>query len=511
MPHHHNIISQKPIFYVRIASCIVSKSTTVRNHITLPSSAPNLLTSCQFLLPHLFSIQKMCSTAGAKTNKNDRVVDDKMKSRDPALKRGVLYGTISLALVVLANTITMAHYQSQRDKLGCDSMCVGSMTSARSTLTLLGSALIGRCSDSTSLDKVGGARRIALLVGVLASAVGVVIAASANSIEALWISMIPAALLQQNFNILKALFGEYHESTATPSERAGSVGMLGMAAGLAFMIGPLAGSTIIQNYEQASACSIICLILAAVVICLLPAPPRHHLSRQSTPTFTNKGTTEKWFDLVPAARTPAAIFLMAARTCMGLAFHIFQTIWTVALQTRFHFGPKEYGRYYAFIGLAFAISQGFVAKFLLKRFGKTVQGRTRLLMSCALVLGGGRLFVYQTTNLVLVYTLYGAIVMALGVVNTIFTADTSNIAQPQELGGLFGVLASVESFAGIAGPVLGGLLAKIDPVQAPLMAVVSLYGIIFAMVYCGYERIVAQPRKTVSFAQQTSSTSKKME
>ena len=375
-------------------------------------------------------------------------------------------------------------------------MCVGSMTSARSTLTLIGSTIIGRCSDSSRFQNLGGGRKIFLLIGVIASALGVVMAVTATSIQGLWISMIPAALLQQNFNIIKALFGDYHGTSASPSERAESVGMLGMSVGLAFMIGPLAGSTAFKSYEQASMFAIFCLVAAFVFICLLPAPPTS-LKATDKDDEKKKATTEKSSlfssllpDLVPAARTPAAIFIMVARICMGLAFHIFQTIWTVALQTKFNFGPKEYGRYFAFIGLSFALSQGVVAKLLLNKFGTTLQGRARLLLASALMLGGGRLFVYQTTSLVVVYVIYGAIIMALGLVNTVFAADTSQIADPSELGGLFGVLASVESLAGIAGPILGGALAKVEAEQAPLLAVVGLYGIVFAMVYWGYERIV---------------------
>jgi DHA1 family tetracycline resistance protein-like MFS transporter len=173
---------------------------------------------------------------------------------------------------------------------------------------------------------------------------------------------------------------------------------------------------------------------------------------------------------------------------MALAFHIFQTIWTVALRERFNFGPKEYGQYFGFIGFAYAMSQGFLAKFLIQKFGSTSQGRARLLLVCSLILGGGRLFVYKTRSLGAVYAIFGAIITALGVVNTIFTADTSKIASPQELGGLFGVLSSVESMAGIAGPILGGALSKVHPEQGPLMAVLTLYGILFAIVFSGYER-----------------------
>jgi DHA1 family tetracycline resistance protein-like MFS transporter len=418
------------------------------------------------------------------------------KSSESPLRRGVLYGTISVALVVMASSVTMGHYQSQRDQLGCDSMCVGSMTSARSALTLIGSTVIGRYSDSSRFQNLGGARRIFLLLGVIAAALGVVMTVTATSIQGLWIGMIPAALLQQNFNIIKALFGDYHGTSASPSERAGSVGMLGMAVGLAFMIGPLAGSMAFKSYEQASMFAIFCLVAAFGFICLLPAPPTS-LKATDKDDEKKNATAGKAFmfssclpDLVPAARTPAAIFIMVARICMGMAFHIFQTIWTVALQTKFNFGPQDYGRYYAFIGLSFALSQGLIAKLLLNKFGTTLQGRARLLMACALMLGGGRLFVYQTTSLVVVYVIYGAIIIALGLMNTVFAADTSQIADPSELGGLFGILASVESVAGIVGPILGGALAKVEAEQAPLVAVVGLYGIVFAMVYSGYERIV---------------------
>lgn len=195
-------------------------------------------------------------------------------------------------------------------------------------------------------------------------------------------------------------------------------------------------------------------------------------------------------DFVPAARTPPALFIMTARICMTLAFHIFQTIWTVALKERFNFGPKEYGQYFGFIGFAYAISQGFLAKWLIQKFATTHKGRARLLLLCSLMLGGGRMFAYRTHNLVAVYAIFCGIITALGIVNTIFTADTSKIASPQELGGLFGVLSSVESLAGIIGPMIGGALSKVHPQQGPLMAVLTLYGIVFTLVYWGYERFV---------------------
>lgn len=421
--------------------------------------------------------------------------------------RAFLYGTLSLAFVATASTVVMGHAQSRRDQLGCDAVCVGRMTSARSTLALLGSAIVGRGSDSQALERVGGARRFFLIVGIVASGLELLLAARSESLTGLWVSLIPAALLQQNFNVLKAMFGEYHDESASAAERAGSVGKLGMAAGLAFMAGPLLSSVLLQTYRDAALFASVCLALALWFVLLLPKPSKSTTKRvdvddNAKPISTSDDDDKPLWsrlvpDLVPAARTPPAVFIMVCRVCMSLAFHIFQTIWAVALKERFHFGPKEYGRYFSYIGFGFAMSQGFLAKALLNRFGNSDNGRTRLLLLCALILGGGRFLVYQTDNIVLVYAMFGLIITALGLINTIFTADTSKIANPSELGGLFGVLSSVESMAGIAGPILGGMLSnQLHPVRGPLFAVLALYSIVFGLVYWYYERIVMQGKRS---------------
>lgn len=422
--------------------------------------------------------------------------------------RGFLYGTLSLALLVTAASVVMGFYQSKRDALGCDVQCIGTMTSARSALTLVGSTIIGKCSDSTALDRIGGARRVFLVLGVAASALDLLMSFRATSINALWISMIPSALFQQNFTVLKALFIEYHDESASAAERAGRVGKLGMAVGLAFMAGPLLGSVFFKEYRTAAMFAAACLLGAMVFIVLLPPPPKSSSTKHGTEKLSETETPLSYSssplgfsrflpDLVPAARTPPAVFIMVSRTFMGLSFHIFQTIWTVALRERFNFGPKDYGRYFSFIGFGFALSQGFLAKYLVKTVGESDRGRKHLLLVCALLLGGGRFIAYQTNSIKVVYFVFGFIVTALGVINTIFTADTSRIASPNELGGLFGLLGSVESLAGISGPIVGGLLAKyVHPIWGPLFAVLTLYGFVFVMIFLGYERIVCQGKKT---------------
>jgi MFS family permease len=410
----------------------------------------------------------------------------------------------------------MGHKQSRLDALGCDALCNGYMTSVRSALTVIGSTWIGRLSDSTSFPQVGGARRFLLGVGAMASAVGIVLAATATSLTVLWWSLIPGALLQHNFNILKALLGSYQEeekdkekgefgddddrAAKQAAKRASSVGTLGMAAGLGFMIGPPLGSRLCETYEQASIVALVFLGAAMVSILFLPEPtPATTTVRPvSTPTVTAavpSSLSSNWKVpiLIPLSlRTPPVLFLMTCRTCMALAFHIFNILWTATLKTRFGFGPKDYGTFFGYIGLVFALSQGFGAKWVLQRFGagSSITKRMQLLAVCCILLGGGRCLLYLTHSLVVVYMIYGGIITALGVVNTVFNADTSQVAPPQELGSLFGLLASVETLAGIAGPIVGGALTRFHPTIAPLIAVAVLYGIVLVLILWNYESIL---------------------
>ena len=194
---------------------------------------------------------------------------------------------------------------------------------------------------------------------------------------------------------------------------------------------------------------------------------------------------------VPAARSPAAILFMTIRVCMAMAFHIFQTIWTVSLKSRFNFGPADHGKFMSFIGLTYALSQGFVARYILAKFGANQpRDRVRVLLVSCVALGAGRYVAFHTSSIAVVYCMFACIVTGLGVVNTVLAADTSQLASSREIVSVIGILAAVENGAGMLGPVLGGVLSYVHPIRAPLLAVVGLYAIVFGLVLWGYERLV---------------------
>lgn len=435
------------------------------------------------------------------------------------LQKGTLLSCISLALLITGASLTFPHLQSRRDELGCDSLCYGSMTSVRGALGLIGTALMGRLSDkngsflATTLGSIGlssapSGRRACLYIGTLASLIGLGIAVSMDSLTGLWLSMIPAALLQHNFDVFKALVSEYHNDVeslkAKPetesTSRSGSVGKIGMSVGISFMIGPMVAAILSPSFQSASYLAMVCTIASGFVIYRVPLPLStvgNDSNRCIYPEKDDKGCDNSEFSLLNMMKlqTPtscAAVTLLIIRLNMALAFHIFNTIMPSSLKSRFQFGPSDHARFMSFIGLTYALSQGFLAKRVIKTCGPN--GKVYVIMACCALLGAGRYIAYYTASIKVVYASFLFIINALGIMNTIITADTGSIAPSNELGGLFGILQSAESAAGMLGPFLGGVISHYfhdyHKISAPLVAVVSIYTFLFFFVLWGYDRLV---------------------
>jgi len=347
--------------------------------------------------------------------------------RQKRLDSGVLAGCVSLALLTIGTSITLPFYQGRRDELGCDALCYGTMTSTTSFLSLCGSTFIGWMSDAP-----GVGRKLCLYLGVTSSIFGHLVSVIyPNSLRGMWISILPAALFQQNYSVLKALFSDYHEnlmkaclgdeSYRVTQSRTDSVGKLGMAVGLAFMIGSFIGGTMLRNHTESLYCAITCAALSGAFIFLTPSPQLELRSanrlRPLDDDCTSCNSQNNLHRLKRRILTPLNLlpkpcfFILIIRTFMALAYNIFNTIWTVSLRRRFNFGPKEHGIFMAFIGFSYAISQGFLAKYVIAAVRRRLPSTHKyLLMMCCVILGLGRWYVYHTNSITCLYAIFTCIV-----------------------------------------------------------------------------------------------------
>ena len=169
-------------------------------------------------------------------------------------------------------------------------------------------------------------RRSILWVGISSSLFSYVINYSMNSLQGMWIAMVPSALLNQNFSVLKALFADYStESNESESERASAMGRLGMAIGVAFAVGSLIGSKLLSSYEQAIILAISLCSLSGLLLFLLPSPAKE--SVKSSDIQKDSMNLFSFFYL-ESAQSSGAYLLFFVRCGMTLAYHVFSTVWT---------------------------------------------------------------------------------------------------------------------------------------------------------------------------------------
>ena len=455
--------------------------------------------------------------------------DDQSKTRSKegntgavqSLASGTLVSCISIFFLICGLSLLFPQMQSRRDEMGCDALCYGSMTSVRGALGLVGTALIGRLSDrndsllAKSLGSIGiggssSGRRGCLLLGIIASLLGCIVALD-DSLLGLWLSMIPGALLQHNFDVFKSLLSEYHndidftendrqsegdEDEKLPQipSRSSSVGKLGMTVGVSFMIGPMVAAGANPSFRSSTYIAIFCILISGASITMLPLPLSSSTQeggddkeKDTNETQQTEFTLAKMIKL-QTPKTRAAMTLLVIRLNMALAFHIFNTIWPASLKARFQFDSSDHARFMSFIGVTYAISQGFVAKRMLSALG--TNGKVSGIMICCTLLGVGRYIAFNTDSLLVVYASFLFIINALGILNTIITADTGSIAPSNEIGKLFGILQASESAAGMIGPFIGGLISNYVGKESPLLAVIAIYTFLFFFVSWGYNDLV---------------------
>ena len=284
-----------------------------------------------------------------------------------------------------------------------------------------------------------------MLLGAAASAGTLILTYLAKDAVGLYASAVPAALLQHNFSVGKAYMADASNYHGAPSrDLAALVGRLGMVAGLSFMIGPILGSYVFDTFDVAVAASVTCCAISAICIFIAESYGVGGKGGDGRKKRLGKSSIVS-LDVI---KYPGVIPLATIRILMSLAFNVFATAWSPSLKARFDFTPSMHGRLMSYVGLVYALSQGFVSKAVIGRYGD----RPRLVLSLASAfLGLGRVIAYTTSSLPVVYLTFAFIVTSLGVANTVLSSDATRIAGEDDIGGMLGFLDAVQCVSGMVG------------------------------------------------------------
>ena len=378
------------------------------------------------------------------------------------------------------------------ESYGATATAVGLLVAAYAAAQLIGAPLLGRLSDRFGrrpilLFSVAGTFMGFLLLG-FADPVGRALAhvfapslANVFIIGVLFFSRILDGLTGGNITVAQAYIADISDE----QNRAKSMGVVGAAFGLGFIIGPATGGLLSQwGFDipafTAAAVSLLNLIL---IYFLLPeslvGDLRESARTRQRPPFTLKALGE-------ALNRPGVGPLLHIRFFFGLAFATFQSIFSLYAQN-IGLSSQTTGYVLAYVGVLSVITQAGLIGPLTRRF------RENVLIITGLWLMGFSLLAWAfTSSLIPLLIVMLPLALSGGVLNTVIQSAISKSVSREEVGGMLGISSSLEAVTRVIAPSVGGLLLQKLGIWSPglLSALIMAWVVWFA-----YRRVIIPARR----------------
>lgn len=345
----------------------------------------------------------------------------------------------------------------------------GILIASYAVMQLIGAPILGRLSDRFG-------RRPILLVSVFGTFLGFLLLGFANALWMLFVSRIIDGLTGGNLSVAQA----YISDVTDEKSRSKGLGMIGAAFGLGFIIGPVTGGLLSQwGYAvPAFAAATISFINLILIYAWLP----ESLTAEKRSQMTEKRPAITLKALLVAFQRPFTGSILITRFFFGLAFAIFQTIFSLYALAKFNLTARDTGFVLTYVGVLSVIVQGFLVGRLTSRF------REDVLITVSVVLMGISLLGWALApSLLWLYIIMTPTALSGGLLNTLLSSTLTKAVEPQEIGGILGLSSAVESSTRIIAPIVGGVLLQRIGVWAPgtfgavVMVGVSIY--VFIKIY----------------------------
>jgi len=346
------------------------------------------------------------------------------------------------------------------EKYGATEFVTGLLVASYALMQLIGAPLLGRLSDRFG-------RRPILLASVLGTFVGFLLLGFADPIGSalakafdpqaanlfvlgiLFLSRMVDGLTGGNLSVAQA----YISDVTDAQSRSKGLGMIGAAFGLGFIIGPASGGLLSQwGYAvPAFVASVLSFSNLMLIFFWLP----ESLTAEKRAQMTEKRPAITLGALLAALRRPFTGSLLTTRFFFGLAFAIFQTIFSLYALNKFNLQVRDTGLILTYVGVLSVFVQGFLIGRLTQRFQED-----KLILFSGVLMTISLVGWALTPSVLWLLVVLTPTAIAGGILNTLLSSTLTKAVQPQEIGGILGFSASIESSTRILAPILGGYLLQ---------------------------------------------------
>jgi MFS family permease len=390
------------------------------------------------------------------------------------LKRSPLLPIFLIVLVdILGYTIILPLLPFYAERLGASPAVVGLLVSAFAVCQFVAGPILGRISD-----RVG--RRPVLIVSQIGTLIGFLILANARVLWVVFLSRIIDGLTAGNLSLAQA----YISDVTRPSERSKSFAVIGIAFGIGFLIGP-GISGLLAQYSFATPIYVSAALSFASILCtyfLLPKNPVIPEPEPGEAPPLPAGQRLAIFDLGEYAkyfRQPAVRLRLWQFFLFAFSFSGFVSGFALFAERRLHFGARQVGYVFAYVGLLGIILQGGLIGRLVKRFGDKTLVYSGFIAATIGYVGMGFTYDWKVLLVVSIFSSYGN-----GVLRPAITSLVTQAGGRHEQGALLGLTQSITSVCQIVAPLVAGVLIenRLLTTWAMVFASATAAGIVSCMV-----------------------------
>jgi len=359
------------------------------------------------------------------------------------------------------------------DTFGATPFQTGLLVATYAAMQMIAAPILGRISDRYG-------RRPVFLISIFGTFIGFIILGFANSLWWLFASRVLSGLTAGNISVAQA----YIADVTDEKNRARGMGLFGAAFGIGFILGPALGGMLSQyGFAVPSFVSAgLAFINLLTVYFWLP----ESLTEEHRAELASKKQVGVNFSaLLAALRRPLVGPLLWVRFGFAIAFNSFQTVFPLYVLYRFELNAQQTGYILAYMGVVLVIMQGGLIGPISERFKESNLLVAFLAFSLVGMIGWA---IVPDVPWLLVALLPMAV--GAGAFNSLINSAISKAVTPDEVGGMLGFGAGLESSTRVVMPALASYLLGAYGTSTPgyMGSIVLLIVVVYA-----YIRLIAKP------------------
>lgn len=334
-------------------------------------------------------------------------------------------------------------------------------------------------------DRFG--RRPVLLASLAAFSLDYLVMAYAPTLAWLVVARVIAGITGATFPTAYA----YIADVSAPEKRATNFGLIGMAFGFGFIIGPALGGLVAKFGSEVPFLLSAALAMGNFVYGYFVLPESLPPERRRAFEWRRANPVGALIWLKSAH--PTVLMLAATVLVWTISYQSLYTIWSYHGQLRYGWSPEQVGWSLAAVGVSGALVQGVLSRRLIPRFGQ------RQIIKFGLVSAVAGYSTYAMADVGWMVYLGIAVACLQGLVFPCLQGLMSAEIGPSEQGELQGALASIQSLSAIIGPPLmtntfgwfSGGGAPVYAPGAPFILSLVFVGLTVLLFFRAPQRLVA--------------------